>query len=100
MSFPWLKGHGTENDFVLLPDHDGTIHGELGGAFVAALCHRRRGIGADGVMRSVRHAPLGSRAANFAFDVTPARLVSGLITEHGVVAAEEGALRRLMEGQR
>ena len=27
MTFPWLKGHGTENDFVLLPDHDGTIHG-------------------------------------------------------------------------
>ncbi len=33
MTFPWLKGHGTENDFVLLPDHDGTIHGELDGAF-------------------------------------------------------------------
>jgi methylthioribose-1-phosphate isomerase len=42
----------------------------------------------------------GTPAANPAFDVTPARLVSGLITEHGVVAAEEGALRRLMEGQR
>ena len=63
MSFPWLKGHGTENDFVLLPDHDGTIHGELDAAFVAALCHRRRGIGADGVMRVVRTAALGEQSA-------------------------------------
>ena len=62
MSFPWLKGHGTENDFVLLPDHDGTIHGGLDGAFVAALCHRRRGIGADGVMRVVRTAALGEQS--------------------------------------
>ena len=28
-SYPFLKGHGTENDFVLLPDHDGTVHGPL-----------------------------------------------------------------------
>ncbi len=63
MTFPWLKGHGTENDFVLLPDHDGTIHGDLDGAFVAALCNRRRGIGADGVMRVVRTAALGEESA-------------------------------------
>ncbi len=63
MTFPWLKGHGTENDFVLLPDHDGTIHGDLDGAFVAALCDRRRGIGADGVMRVVRAAALGEESA-------------------------------------
>ncbi|QGG41872.1 diaminopimelate epimerase [Aeromicrobium yanjiei] len=58
MSFPWLKGHGTENDFVLLPDHDGTLHGDLDASFVAALCHRRRGIGADGVLRVIRSAAL------------------------------------------
>jgi diaminopimelate epimerase len=58
MTFPWLKGHGTENDFVLLPDHDGTIHGGLDGAFVAALCDRRRGIGADGVIRVIRSEAL------------------------------------------
>lgn len=63
MTFPWLKGHGTENDFVLLPDHDGTVHGELDPAFVAALCHRRRGIGADGVMRVVRTSALGENSA-------------------------------------
>ena len=27
--YPFLKGHGTENDFVLLPDHDGKTHGSL-----------------------------------------------------------------------
>ncbi len=43
---------------MLLPDHDGTVHGELDGAFVAALCHRRRGIGADGVIRVVRSEAL------------------------------------------
>ena len=53
-AFAWAKGHGTENDFVLLPDPDGTVHGDLDPAFVAELCHRRRGIGADGVMRVVR----------------------------------------------
>ncbi len=63
MTFPWLKGHGTENDFVLLPDHDGTVHGELNGDFVAALCHRRRGIGADGVMRVIRASALGATSA-------------------------------------
>ncbi len=42
----------------------------------------------------------GTAAANPAFDVTPARLVSGLITEHGIVAAKEGALRRLSEWRR
>jgi methylthioribose-1-phosphate isomerase len=42
----------------------------------------------------------GTSAANPAFDVTPARLVSGLITERGIVPAEEGALRRLMETAR
>lgn len=54
MSYPFLLGHGTENDFVLLPDHDGSVHGELPAARVAALCDRRAGIGADGVMRIIR----------------------------------------------
>ncbi len=58
MSYPFGKGHGTENDFVLLPDHDGTVHGGLDeaayAARVRALCHRRAGIGGDGVLRVVR----------------------------------------------
>ena len=45
----FAKGHGTQNDFVLLPDLDGRL--PLRPAAVAALCDRRRGIGADGVLR-------------------------------------------------
>lgn len=52
--YPFLKGHGTHNDFVLLPDHDGTLHGDLDPARVRALCDRRGGIGGDGVLRVVR----------------------------------------------
>ena len=46
------KGHGTENDFVVLPDPDGAL--DLTADRVAALCDRRRGLGADGVLRVVR----------------------------------------------
>ncbi|EKF24109.1 diaminopimelate epimerase [Mycolicibacterium hassiacum DSM 44199] len=47
----FAKGHGTENDFVLLPDPDGRL--TLGPAAVAALCDRRRGLGADGLLRVI-----------------------------------------------
>lgn len=47
----FLKGHGTENDFVLLPDPTGEL--ELTQARVRALCDRHRGLGADGVLRAV-----------------------------------------------
>jgi diaminopimelate epimerase len=50
----FTKGHGTGNDFVILPDPDGTL--DLTPALVAALCDRHRGIGADGVLRVVRSA--------------------------------------------
>ncbi len=50
----FLKGHGTENDFVIVPDPDGRI--DLGPAQVARLCDRRAGIGADGLLRVVRSA--------------------------------------------
>jgi diaminopimelate epimerase len=63
VSIRFLKGHGTENDFVLLPDPDGTVHGDLDAALVAALCDRRAGIGADGVMRVVRCAAYDDPAA-------------------------------------
>jgi diaminopimelate epimerase len=46
------KGHGTENDFVLLPDLDGAL--DLRPELVRALCDRRSGVGADGVLRIVR----------------------------------------------
>ena len=63
MSYPFLKGHGTENDFVLLPDHDGSVHGALDPARVAALCDRRAGIGGDGVLRVIRTAGVGDAGA-------------------------------------
>jgi methylthioribose-1-phosphate isomerase len=49
---------------------------------------------ADGRIETVRIIPEGSPVANYGFDVTPARLVSGLITERGVLQAEPGALAR------
>jgi diaminopimelate epimerase len=45
----FTKGHGTQNDFVLLPDADAELR--LTADRVAALCDRRRGLGADGVLR-------------------------------------------------
>jgi diaminopimelate epimerase len=53
-----LLGHGTENDFVLLPDPEGTVWPEdrLDAALVQRLCDRRAGLGGDGVLRVVRSA--------------------------------------------
>ncbi|MFJ6722008.1 MULTISPECIES: diaminopimelate epimerase [unclassified Streptomyces] len=50
----FLKGHGTENDFVIVPDPDNAV--ELPESAVAKLCDRRAGIGADGVLHVVRSA--------------------------------------------
>jgi diaminopimelate epimerase len=56
-----LLGHGTENDFVVLPDPDGTGWPEslLDADLVRRLCDRRAGLGGDGVLRVVRsrHVP-------------------------------------------
>ena len=49
----------------------------------------------DGSIATIRIVPKDSPAANPAFDVTPARLVSGLITERGLCAATEYELTRL-----
>src|SRR5512139_4247381 len=48
---PFTKGHGTENDFVLVPDLDGALG--LSASRAAALADRRSGIGGDGVIRVV-----------------------------------------------
>ena len=56
------------------------------------------GVDDDGVERRVRVTPEGTRAANYAFDVTPRRLVTGLVTERGVCAAEQGSLGRMFGG--
>ncbi|MFF1568169.1 diaminopimelate epimerase [Streptomyces sp. NPDC058293] len=50
----FLKGHGTENDFVIVPDPENAL--ELPPAAVAALCDRRAGIGGDGLLHVARSA--------------------------------------------
>jgi diaminopimelate epimerase len=61
----FAKGHGTGNDFVLLPDPDGEI--ALTPALVRAVCDRRFGIGGDGVLRIIRTAK-HPEAARYAAD--------------------------------
>jgi methylthioribose-1-phosphate isomerase len=50
------------------------------------------GVTADGRIETVRIVPEGSQVANYGFDVTPARLVTALITERGVIAATREGL--------
>ena len=56
------KGHGTQNDFVVLPDIEAELR--LNDSVVAALCDRRRGLGADGLLR-VTTAGAAQRAGVF-----------------------------------
>ncbi|WUH90537.1 diaminopimelate epimerase [Streptomyces sp. NBC_00433] len=57
----FLKGHGTENDFVIVPDPDGLL--DLSADQVARLCDRRAGVGGDGLLRVVRSAAHPEAAA-------------------------------------
>ncbi|MGC4932703.1 diaminopimelate epimerase [Gordonia sp. DT30] len=52
----FVKGHGTQNDFVILTDPAAEL--TLGAELVAALCDRRRGLGADGLLRVARTGAL------------------------------------------
>jgi methylthioribose-1-phosphate isomerase len=58
-----------------------------------------RGREADGRAAAVRVAPAGARVLNPAFDVTPAALVTGLISERGIVPASPGGLQALLTGR-
>lgn len=62
----FAKGHGTQNDFVVLPDLDAGL--ALTPDMVAALCDRRRGLGADGVLRVTT---AGAAAAARVFETLP-----------------------------
>jgi diaminopimelate epimerase len=62
----FAKGHGTQNDFVVLPDLE--ARRALTPAAVAALCDRRRGLGADGVLRVTT---VGAAAAAGVFERRP-----------------------------
>ncbi|AZA13778.1 diaminopimelate epimerase [Corynebacterium choanae] len=55
-TLPYALGHGTENDFVILLDADAEI--DLTEDLVRALCDRRCGVGADGVLRAARAGAL------------------------------------------
>ena len=81
-SIDWELGEG-EAASIAIEERDGSEVSEV------------RGLAPDGRMTSVRITPAGSRVANFGFDVTPARLVTGLITERGVCAASQEALASL-----
>ena len=68
MSFDlrFTKGQGTGNDFVLFSDPEGDT--ELTPAQIAAVCDRRFGVGADGLIRAVRSRNLDDGAAALAED--------------------------------
>ena len=67
----FVKGHGTGNDFVVLPDPAGAL--DVTPDLVRALCDRHQGIGADGVLRVVRTAaaPLPRRTGSAAATMRP-----------------------------
>jgi methylthioribose-1-phosphate isomerase len=69
---------------------------ERGGAEVSEISGRL----ANGDIATVRLTPEGSAVANYAFDVTPARLVTGLITERGICAASSEGLLALFPERR
>ncbi len=60
VTLTFTKGHGTENDFVLLPDVEARL--DLTAGQVRWICDRRAGIGADGVIRVVRTADVAEVA--------------------------------------
>jgi diaminopimelate epimerase len=102
----FAKGHGTENDFVIVLDPDGRR--ELTPALAARLCDRRAGLGADGVLRAVRTSALaGPHAADGAEWFMDYRNADGSLAEmcgngirvfalflakHGLVAEPEFAV--------
>ncbi len=81
-TFDWQLAHGTDIEIEIRSGDEITTI---------------TGLTKNGTMQSVKLAPDGVEAANYGFDVTPARLVSGLITERGIVAAEESAIGKLFE---
>jgi diaminopimelate epimerase len=76
----FAKGHGTENDFVILPDPDDLAG--LSATLAARLCDRHAGLGADGVLRVVRTAARpGGRAPDSAEWFMDYRNADGSVAE-------------------
>ena len=111
---PFVKGHGTGNDFVIIPDID--AHLDLTEEQVRWLCDRHVGIGANGVLRVVRteHVPdfedfapvaeffmdyrnadgsLAEMCGNGARVFVRYLDATGLVTDNDVVIATRGGLR-------
>lgn len=111
---PFVKGHGTGNDFVILADPEGRL--DLSEAQIQWLCDRHFGIGADGILRVVRteHLPEFAEWADLAEyfmdyrngDGSIAEMcgngarvfarylhASGLVTDSEVVIGTRGGLR-------
>jgi diaminopimelate epimerase len=98
----FAKGHGTENDFVILPDPDGEL--DLTPALVRRLCDRRAGIGADGVLRVVEievlaaalteSGPGAFRAAGAADDLLASAAATALAAPATAAEAASGLTPR------
>ncbi len=101
----YAKGHGTGNDFVVLPDLDDRL--DLSPELVRRLCDRRTGIGADGVLRVVRVRANGAGRAgapSWFMDYHNAdggvaemcgngiRVFARYLTDHGLAAGPEIAI--------
>lgn len=78
-SWSFSKGHGTENDFVILLDPDSIL--EVGPAEVRFICDRRAGVGADGVLRAVRARHIDDWDGNGALWFMDYRNADGSIAE-------------------
>ena len=95
----FAKGHGTENDFVILPDPEGRL--DLTERLVTRLCDRHGGLGADGVLRVVRRTAAGAAASGWFMDYRNAdgslaemcgngiRVFARYLLDHGLVAGDE-----------
>ena len=95
----YAKGHGTGNDFIILPDADDRL--SLGADVVRRLCDRRIGIGADGVLRVVRRRAAGSGEPEWFMDYRNAdgsiaemcgngiRVFAKYLIEHGLAVGPE-----------
>jgi diaminopimelate epimerase len=77
----YAKGHGTENDFVILFDPERAL--DLTPPLVQALCDRRRGLGADGVLRAALAAadPEGAQMSDGARWFMDYRNADGSVAE-------------------
>jgi diaminopimelate epimerase len=102
----FAKGHGTGNDFIVVPDPDGAL--TLTDSLVARLCDRRFGLGADGILRAVRgeaggwfmdyrnaDGSIGEMCGNGIRVLTRYLLDHGLATGPGLIIGTRGGDREV-----